>query len=391
MQKWTKVAGIVAGIALLSTAGVYAVRKLTRNPTPDVHGESYSLEDEWAKTIRTFGIEPVFPPEEDLTVGDVLAVVVKDNEPDKEFSDTRVSPRAPLLKRSVKLAHIDVRAELGKAYAVLPVFVMPESGAASIQTNAAGGSVAIELPKVTRLFTKDMVQSDLPRAAFPNLKIQGLNSAAVGIAAAGRGSAGYGASNQGVEELNLTEVRTYGLPSADALELLNTYCIGRVGKNVCQEKTARRHLERIVGDGIYRKYVVDNIGNETYSVTVDIVIVNRVYLARSIRNLNKTGSTEYGAAGVGTASGTTNERPTEEIQQKTPPISEPTSEHAELEALRKRLSEVEKQLGKVTAGAALNFNRAYENEALLNENFDRPVAIGYRSVRFDFNDSKPAN
>src|SRR3954451_155554 len=109
--------GIVVLVLIAAAAGVLGLRWLTSDPLQE-STEVVNLEDEWANTIRKIGIDPVFPPEEDLTVGDVLAVVVKDNKPDAE-GDAKITAQTPLPKRAIKLAHVDVREALTKSYELL--------------------------------------------------------------------------------------------------------------------------------------------------------------------------------------------------------------------------------------------------------------------------------
>ena len=367
---WRKVrVGIL--VVILLAAGYVGSRWLASDPLQQAVNDAVSVEDEWAKTIRKFGIEPVFPPEEDLTVGDVLAVVVKDNEPDAESEESKISARTPLLKRSVKLAHIDVREALQKTYELVPVFTSPSDARPTTQV---AGKPSPPPPIVARTFTTETIQSDLPRAAFPKLKVQGSASTSTGFAASLRSFAGYAIGNTGLEELYLTEVRTYGLPSADAEDLLKGYCATEKTKHVCLEKTARKHLERIVGDNINRKYIYDKRGNERFAITVDIVMVNRVYLARAIRNVNQSGLAESARVAFGQRS--------EPAQQSAPDPAATGAERVELDAMKKRVAELEKQLSNATGGAA-GYGRSHDRESMLNESFDRPVAIGYRSVRFD--------
>jgi Na+/H+-dicarboxylate symporter len=50
-------------------------------PKPQSDGQNSSLEAQWNSTIRRLGvnIEPVYPPQEDLSVGDLFATVVEDD------------------------------------------------------------------------------------------------------------------------------------------------------------------------------------------------------------------------------------------------------------------------------------------------------------------------
>ena len=120
ITRWKIGVGIVAVVLL--AAGVAGMRWLVSDPLQET-AEAVNLEDEWANTIRKIGIEPVFPPEEDLTVGDVLAVVVKDNKPDADTDDVKITAQLRSPKRAIKLAHIDVRDALIETYALLPLLI----------------------------------------------------------------------------------------------------------------------------------------------------------------------------------------------------------------------------------------------------------------------------
>src|ERR1043165_7793107 len=56
----------------------------------------------WNRSIARLGILPVFPPEEDFHVGDVWAVI----------NEAKGGELKPLLGKSVRLAHIDLRDEI---------------------------------------------------------------------------------------------------------------------------------------------------------------------------------------------------------------------------------------------------------------------------------------
>jgi hypothetical protein len=393
--------GIVVLVVAVAGGGVVTLRWLASEPLETA--ETVNLEDEWANTIRKIGIEPVFPPEEDLTVGDVLAVVVKDNKPDAETDDAKITAQTPLPKRAIKLAHVDVRKALTDSYRLLPVFIAPPSTllppvkptaadnapaaqeAADDKTPATkqAAEVKVTLPAVVRNFLAETNQGDLPRAAFPKLKIQGSSNASGGLGASLGGFFGYGTDNRGLEELFLTEVRTYGLPSADAADLLKAFCTAEKTKHACSDIMARQHLERVVGDNkegkprVHQKYVSDKKGNQRYRIRIDIVMVNRVYLARAIRNLNQSGSAEGGRLSVTVQPGT---QPAVGGSAQGSPPATANADRADIEAIRKRLEEIEKQSSGSTGGSAV-YGRSQDREALLNESFDRPVAIGYRSVR----------
>src|SRR5262249_29404914 len=73
-----------SAIGLVVVLGVvFGVRWLAmQNPAGAEHVEDLSLEAQWNKTIARLGIKPVFPPEEDLAVGDLFAAVVEEDQSD---------------------------------------------------------------------------------------------------------------------------------------------------------------------------------------------------------------------------------------------------------------------------------------------------------------------
>ncbi|HEU0081821.1 MAG TPA: hypothetical protein VFQ87_03040, partial [Bradyrhizobium sp.] len=268
-RRWIAGAGLVA----ILIAGFLVVRYLGGTATRGHFAEA-SIEENWNRTIKALGVSPIFPPEEDLVVGDVLAVVTGDVDIDSHVQTDSIARRA-FVNRSVKLAHVDVSQALDAAYQNLPVFP------------ATVGTVVPLRSGVARAFSDAVLLSNLPRAAFPRLKIQGVSNAAGGISSSGS-SANYGAGSQRVEEFELSDVRAYGLPSVVALQLFEAYCADPKTAEVCMEATARKHLQRVVGDHIQQRFVDERSGEYRYALDVEIVMVYRVYLTGSITDLRRT-------------------------------------------------------------------------------------------------------
>ena len=376
---------LIAVIGVLAAGSYFAVRWYTSDPLQDV--EVQSLEAAWADAIAKYGLEPVFPPQEDLAVGDLLAVVVADDDTDPESEDKKVDRRSPLLKRSAKLAHIDVRPQLDAAYEMIPAFPLSESPLPVAKPGAIPGeALPSKSSSVTRLFTAGVREGDLPRAAFSSLKIQGVNSAAAGFAAGSRGSTNFAASREALEELHLAEVSTYGLPSVRALEILTAYCTDEKTKNHCLESTARKHLQPIVGDRVNLEYV-DDKGNNRHAITVEIVIVSRVYLTRSITHLRRANSAQSGGARI---AGPITQDDGAKVANDPPAPSPPGGEVADATAvaLRKRIDELEKQLSQMRTGGAISRESSSGSEILLKEKLDRPVAFAYRSIRYKIDENE---
>ena len=364
-------------LVVVVVVGFFAVRYLSGIAAQGRFAE-VSIEENWNQTIQSLGVSPIFPPEEDLVVGDVLAVVVRDVDPDPEAQADTVEKKA-FISRSVKLAHIDVAAALDKAYKDLPVF--PAIGAAAAPSN---GNPPKLRESVARIFTDAVLQGNLPRAAFPRLKIQGVSNASGGVMFNGS-SASYGAGSQQVEEFELSDVRTYGLPSVAALDVFQKFCETDT-MAICSEKTARKHLERVVGDRIDRQYLHKS-GEFRYALEIEIVMVYRVYLTGSIVNLRRSAASQKSGLFGGwpfasSAPSAAAYPPPPYAPPETGAADASTSAGAaeQIRILSSRLADVEGRLARVRSGGAMNYESFFGNESSLEGKFERPVAIGYRSV-----------
>jgi hypothetical protein len=375
-SRWVAVVLLVAVLV----AGFFIVRHLSGIGSVKAFAE-VSVEESWNKTISNLGITPIFPPEEDLVVGDVLAAVVRDvdieTNPDAHDVgiDTKVARKA-LVSRPVKLAHVDVSKELDNAYGNLPVFP------------ATVGTVTPLRLGVARAFSDAVLLSNVPRAAFPRLKIQGVSNAAAGLSADGKGSASYAAGSQEVEEFELSDVRTYGLPSVAALRVFKDFCAAKETAEVCLEATARKHLEQVAGDEINRKFLDLRSGDYRYAIDVQIVMVYRVYLTSSIVDLRRTAANQKGGLMALWPFGSSQDAaaPAAPAPYRAPanPVTLDGSTAEQVQALTDRLADVEQKLSKVKGGGAVVYESSSGRESALEGKFERPVAIGYRSVKRDF-------
>jgi hypothetical protein len=364
-------------VAVVVIGGFFLVRQLGGAAS---HGSvaDASIEENWNRTIKGLGVSPIFPPEEDLVVGDVLAVVVRDVDLDSHLQ-TDVVAKKPFVNRTVKLAHVDVAEALDAAYLNLPVFP------------ATVGAVPPLRAGVARAFSDAVLLGNLPRAAFPRLKIQGVSNAAAGVTAGDSGSASYGAASQEVEEFELSDVRAYGLPGVAALQLFEAFCAKPDTADVCQEATARKHLQRVVGDHVNQRFLDDKRGDYRYALEVEIVMVNRVYLTGSIIDLRRTADSQKGGLWAlwpfGSSSSSAPAVPAAVPVSAPSPAPAATSGNGaadQIQVLTDRLAKLEQQLAGVKRGAAMNYESYFGNESSLEGKFERPVAIGYRSVRHDF-------
>lgn len=346
---------------LMAPLIVLGVKALTSSPI-DQSVPRLDPEGQWARAINQYGIEPVFPPEEDFAVGDLFVQIVSDNDPDPNIQD-RVDKTTPFRRAAIKLDHVDVRGELEAIYAKLPFFAEPPSGPAAAPE---GGS---------KLFNR--TRTALPIAAFPGVTVSGSQQAGgglSGIIGEGRGWFGFGSTSSQLERLNLPTIETYGLPSVIAQRSLDEYC--RSQKDLCSEQTVRKFLRPIVGERITAQYVDSRDLKSHYAVSIRIFMVNRVYLARAIVNEMRLGRDASGGAQLGAGANA-------QSVTDAPAVAPAGDAAPNLADLRKRMDDVEKKLANSRAGFAGSFDASQKRELGLDQTFARPVAIGYRFVSYE--------
>jgi len=372
-NRWTLGAAALAAIAL----AVLAIRWMVFGSLTMSILNGESIEDNWANTITKLGIESRFPPEEDFVVGDLLALVVEDDPYQSAENRIEDPKKVSFPRRAVKLAYVDAKSALNDEYARLPIFTDvadPPQLPSQVATSRRLHSKSAAGPK--RDFSAGVLLKDLPLAGFPHLRIQGTRSGSAGISGAGFW-ASFGASNKEIEELELGEIRTYGLPSVRAFELLRDYCAQKATKDNCTEETARKHLKSLpgVGQRIFTKNVVDTKGGEGFAVKVEVVMVYRIYLTRSIKNRWEASRSERGGGGEAFSPSET---------QPANPVSTPGANNGDNEELKRRIDDLERQMAAMRNVNASVANAAYNRQSYFRGAFERPVAIGFRGIRVDF-------
>ncbi len=222
----------------------------------------------WNDSIARLGIVPVFPPAEDLYVGDVWAVI--------SHSDD-----SPLLGKAVRVGHIDFKKEILAAAA--PVVF---SDTADL---AAGAKFRKQDPKEVSSPADSRIS--LTIAAFPGITItHGVKSGG----AAGAGAGWFGAQREisSLEEISIKSVETYGIPGVDAVLKLDAWCDMPEYKRYCSDSGARKILAFSVSD----KVLATKDGQ--FTSRIELRLVTRVFLMREIEHKRSVGSAGGGVVQV---------------------------------------------------------------------------------------------
>jgi hypothetical protein len=126
--------------AILAIAAVTSVRDVRQANDTD------RVAREWRQAMRTLGIDPVFPPSEDIHVGDLPAM--DDQETDNGGSQS-------VLFRSIPIAHIAATEEvLRNTYKDIPRFPTDYDGTSPVEASAG-------------IFDAPTAWKSLPIVAFP--------------------------------------------------------------------------------------------------------------------------------------------------------------------------------------------------------------------------------
>ncbi|MBB5052785.1 hypothetical protein HNQ36_002759 [Afipia massiliensis] len=344
-------AAVVGAAALVLIIGYFAFRWVS--PAP----EEKSVAQQWNEAISRLGIEPVYPPQEDISVGDVFVILTEDALGNVE--------KEPLAGRAMKLWHIDMTEKLERAYSEIyrfPETADPPSEGKPWKFAAAEGSV----------FKSKSPRTDLPLVLFPGFTIASTRSAdlsgswAQGFKTALGGSAASALST----EVKIAAAETYGLSTLVSEAALEKFCTDAVYGVVCTDAGARRQMSIIVGNKIYDEVKDPASGRSKPRFSVEIALVTRVFLARSIRttirragSANATGSATEGDAII--------------------PANSPKAENAKPGDAPPDL--LAKQPAAIVPGSpGVVTSLQFGNSSIIStvETLQRPVAFGYRSVRW---------
>jgi hypothetical protein len=341
---------LIALVVLLFAVAVIRPFETVRDPTGD------DVAAAWNQSIGKLGIIPVYPPAEDVSVGDVWAIVAN-------------SDQIPLLGKAVRLDHINLRKQILEADQQPTFAETVEPGTGATYAKQDRYEAAPDPAKAT------LIQLNL--TAFPGITI---NHAINAGTAAGTGASGwFGAGRQQSQhaEIRLKGTETYGMSPIDAIYILNSWCKDEKTKMLCSDDKVRTILSFTVGDMVLKTK------NNSYTSTIILQLVTRVFLAREIEQKRVDDSGKGAGVQVGAD-------PAQAASSQNPSAA-PASDSTDAQRVAALAEGVTKTLAAGTAmGAKLSVVRSDGLDLSLQETFQRPVVFGYRAVTIRLPPSKPA-
>jgi len=341
---------LIALVVVLFAVVVIRPFDTVRDPTGDDVAAS------WNQSIGRLGIIPVYPPAEDVSVGDVWAIIAD-------------SDQTPLLGKAVRVDHIDLKKQILEA-AQQPTFAETvESGTGATLARQDRYEAAPDASKAT------LIQLNL--TAFPGITITHATNAG---AAGGTGASGwFGAQRQQSqhEEIRLKGTETYGMSPIDAIYILNRWCKDEKTKMLCSDDKVRTILSFTVGDMVLKTK------DKSYTTSIALQLVTRVFLAREIQQKRVDDSAKGGGVQAGAD-------PSQAASSQSPSAA-PVGDSNDAQRVAALAESVTKTLAAGTAmGAKLSVVRSDGLDLSLRETFQRPVVFGYRAVTIRLPPSKPA-
>jgi hypothetical protein len=238
-----------------------------------------SVEAKWNAAIRDLGVEPVYPPEEDIEVGDVFAIVSYDSIPENGVVDSAIANHA------VRLWRMDLSKDIDNNYK--DVYIFGPSGRSTINTLLSAPNVSTVSASDTSessdgksIFKLNDYRINLPLATFPKFVISKNRAAEtrdileyIGFRSASQ--------SESKTEVSIKNTQTYGIPYLVAQRALVSFC-DDLFPPMCEESAVRRVLSTRIGGQIYDIGIDKKTRKPKYRMTVELGLINRVFLTQKI-------------------------------------------------------------------------------------------------------------
>lgn len=328
----------------------------------------FSVARQWNEAIQKLGFEPVYPPIEDIEVGDVFAMITDDMASDSVSAE-------PFAGRSIKLMHLDLTQEIEDSYRELYQFP------GTLPQPVHEGEMWPQSSSTDSLFKPPATRTTLPLVLFPRFTVTSMKHASGNAGALFRlwGAAfGAEASSSETVEVRFSATETYGVPAVPAELRLVDFCDASATKPFCSDKGLRKQLSVLIGTKIDDKVKDRKTGAERPRFSVELALVSRVFLARSIKTTIGEGSSTQGNGGL--TQGALSAVPAQPVQAAAVDASDG---HAQQDVKSQPALPAPQAGANNAPGAAIGFDRRTTSDVLLPDTLlPRPVVVGFKSVRF---------
>ncbi len=261
IRLWSWLLRMVPGLLI---AAVLVLIILVVRPQEPADAGATNMAAAWSDSIRKLGIEPLFPPQEDFSVGDVWAVIAAY---DQSPGQTReVNPRESIVGKGVRIGRIKLK-NLGYEGVVRPVFPLTK-----VKDEKINFEETTRLATLNPTISREAVESSF--VSFPSLSIvRHTNDAGTIASLIGLGAA---RDTNSTEIVKIPIAETYSVPAANAAVALGAWCAAAENLGMCDDSTIRR----IIAYSLLNK-VFDTLDGK-YRYRFDLKLVTQTYMTRQI-------------------------------------------------------------------------------------------------------------
>lgn len=282
--------------------------------------ENDSVAITWNRSIARLGIEPVFPPLEDIFVGDIVIHLIPADGIDIQKIPDELKP---LIGRGITVGRANLKAIIERNRQSP---VIQQSANLDGTTSGSDHYLRPEVTDGLKLYV----------TAFPGVTVTTSTKSGtswIDIA--------LGRSRIETEEINIIKPETYSISVPEAAEALMNFCSNPDTEYYCSDKYARSILSYAIDNRVNKKE------NGQYYLNLSVNIIRQVFLTQSIDTSRYRGD-------MLTADITTNSRNTD-TADNTQPAREPNT-------------------------WKFDHTGHFSTRLTMKQEFERPIVFGFRRI-----------
>ena len=324
----------------------------------------------YAKAVQDLGIYPVYPPREDIQVGDIYGM-----ENDHSVEQVR--------RRSVYVTTKDMTADIKNYLKKRYEFGTTGTGNASYALSGFSNQIPqqTDAPSDGEVLDRADLQN-LPITDFPAIEVDsGLSLGVAGAAQSLAAIFGFEAAKTLKMTLHFGLVTTYQVPIPIAYRALIDYC-----RPAVDPRDGRKHLPSDCAPNILASYIDQKFQLPTDPAKGGVknvipIMVSKVYLARAISYTFNDSTLAAAAAAVAEGNGTTAPGVIGGNLLGDAVAANDASMVSALAAFQTALNGATSKAD--TSGVSVSVQGYTKSSVTFQEIYERPVVVGYEAVYID--------
>lgn len=262
LRDWlrTNLGKISLGNVVLLAAALIAFFYIVRpfDPALPEHDDTAAL---WSESMSRLGIEPLYPPQEDFHVGDLFAVVSAYDDEDGVTKEK--APNRPLLRKSVRIAHLNLR----------PISLGDPTAPRFAATIMDGNEASLD---------QEREEVDAPPASSSKIAVSLVSFPSITIRRGESGNASWtdrlpfaGSRTLDHEEVITIKIaESYEANPVAATALLGKWCAEDSHRFACSDQFARKIIAYTVNNDVL------DVREDKYVYRITLKLITKVYMTR---------------------------------------------------------------------------------------------------------------